>query len=281
MESLNLLKNLLIIAGAIILFISLFPIQKLMKQVPDGSLRNRWYVLSMLILLFFVGYMIFLIVDWNAYHEGFDIIVPLILFFGAIFVLLTSTLAMRTARDLLRISTLEKENITDPLMDVYNRRHFDRRLTEEMNRAHRYGSSLVLFMIDVDHFKKVNDLYGHDVGDEVLKKIGKLVQENVRRSDIVARYGGEEIAVIAPETNLKVAHVLGERIRQTVENEVLLPADDKHADVKATISIGIAGLGKDSLKNEDFIQCADQALYQAKEEGRNKIIVCTRAEEIS
>lgn len=274
MESLNMLKNILIIAGAIILFISLFPIQKLMKQVPEGSLRNHWNVLSLLIVLFFAGYVGFLIADWNTYHEGFNIIVPMIFFFGAIFVLITSTLAMRTARDLLHINALEKENITDPLIAVYNRRHFDRRLTEEMNRAHRYGSPLVLFMIDIDHFKKVNDLYGHDIGDEALKKIGKVVQDNVRKSDIVARYGGEEIAVIAPETTVDVAKVLGERLRYTIEESVLLPASRKHPDIKVTVSIGIAGLGKNALKNEDFIQCADQALYQAKEEGRNKIIIC-------
>jgi len=279
MESLNLLKNLLIIAGALILFIGLFPIQKLMKHLPEGTLKMRWNVLSLLIILFFAGYIGFLIAEWNVYRDVSSLIVPFIFFSGAIFVLLTSSLAMRTARDLLHISTLEKENITDPLMDIYNRRHFDRRLTEEMNRAQRYGSPLVLFMIDVDHFKEVNDLYGHDSGDEVLKKIAMLLQENVRRSDIVARYGGEEIAIIAPETTVKVAHVLGERLRHTIEKTVLVPATKSHPDLTVTVSIGIAGLGKDSLKNEDFIQCADQALYQAKDEGRNKIIICERSGE--
>jgi len=186
----NLVKNWLIIVGALIMLISLSPIQKLKQQLPEGALRGKWDMLRMLILFFFAGYVVFVVAQWNVYVDASDLIVPLVFFFGAIFALLTSSLAVQTARDILRISTLEQENITDPLMNIHNRRHFDRRLTEEMNRAHRYASPLALFMIDIDHFKNVNDSYGHDAGDNVLKEFAVLLQDHVRRTDIVARYGG-------------------------------------------------------------------------------------------
>jgi len=279
---LNLLKNWLIIIGAIIMILSLAPIQQLKKQLPESSLRSKWDMLSMLILFFFAGFVVYVVAQWNVYLDASDLIVPFVFFFGAIFALLTSSLAVQTARDLLRISTLEQENITDPLMEIHNRRHFDRRLTEEMNRAHRYASPLALFMIDIDHFKKVNDAYGHDAGDQVLKKIGVLLQDRVRRTDIVARYGGEEIAIIAPETTLEVAEVLGERLRESIENAVLAPASNEHPDIKATISIGIAALERDTESNERFIQCADIALYDAKEGGRNRVMIykCTQSESV-
>jgi len=274
----NLIKNWLIIIGAIIMILSMAPIRQLKKQLPESSLRSKWDMLSILILFFFAGYIVYVVAQWNVYLNASDLIVPFVFFFGAIFALLTSSLAVQTARDLLRISTLEQENITDPLMEIHNRRHFDRRLKEEMNRAHRYGSSLVLFMLDIDHFKKVNDAYGHDAGDQVLKRIGALIQDRVRRTDIVARYGGEEIAIIAPETTLEVAEVLGERIRESIENAVLVPANKEHPDIKATISIGIAGLESNTANNERFIQCADIALYDAKEGGRNRVVIykCTQ-----
>ena len=279
---LNLLKNWLIIIGALIMLISLSPIQKLKQQLPEGALRGKWDILRILILFFFAGYVVFVVAQWNVYVDASDLIVPLVFFFGAIFALLTSSLAVQTARDILRISTLEQENITDPLMNIHNRRHFDRRLTEEMNRAHRYASPLALFLIDIDHFKNVNDTYGHDAGDNVLKEIAALLQDHVRRTDIVARYGGEEIAIIAPETTLEVAEVLGERLRESIENAVLAPANEEHPDIKATISIGIAGLESDTANNERFIQCADIALYDAKEGGRNRVVVykCTKSENV-
>ena len=270
---LNLIKNWLIIVAGVILIIALSPIQQLKKQLPEGPLRSKWNILTILILFFFAGFMIFVVSRWNMYLDISDLIVPFIFFFGAIFVLLTSSLTMQTARDLLRISTLEEENITDPLMGIHNRRHFDRRLKEEMGRARRYGTSLVLFMIDVDHFKKVNDNFGHDMGDRVLVKLSSIIQDNVRRTDITSRYGGEEIAIIAPETTLKVAFTLGERLRERIENTVIVEKTPDHPDIRVTVSIGIAELRNDIITEEDFIRCADTALYRAKQSGRNRVLV--------
>ena len=270
---LNLLKNWMIIIGAIIMIISLYPMQQIKKKLPEGPLRSKWDLLSILILFFFAGYIVFVVAQWNRNLTASDFIVPFIFFFGAIFALLTSSLAVQTAMDILRINKLEQDNITDPLMEINNRRHFDMRLIEEISRAHRYNSPLALFMIDVDHFKKINDTFGHDIGDDVLVALGRLIQDQVRRNDIVARYGGEEITIIAPETTIEVARTLGERLRSTIEDAVLVKKTNSHPAIKATVSIGIAGLTKNIVSMKDFIQKADVALYEAKSNGRNKVVV--------
>lgn len=238
----KLLKNWMIIIGAIILLVSIYPIQQIKKRLSEGPLRSKWDLMSILILFFFAGYILYVIAQWNVYLNISDLIVPFIFFFGAIFALLTSSLAMQTAEDISKINTLEQENITDALMDISNLRHFDMRLLEEMNRARRYGSPLALLMVDVDHFKQVNDRYGHDIGDEVLKRMGILIMDHVRRNDIVARYGGEEIAIIAPETTLQVARTLAERLCKTFENTILIRAKDSLPEIRITVSIGIAAM---------------------------------------
>jgi len=124
-----------------------------------------------------------------------DLIVPSVFFFGAGFVWLTATLSLHTAIDIRRVTVLEHENITDPLIGIYNRRYLDRRLQEEFIRARRYSLPLSVLLLDIDHFKRVNDAYGHQVGDLVLSYLGKLLLSAIRATDIIARYGGEEILI--------------------------------------------------------------------------------------
>ncbi len=157
----------------------------------------------------------------------------------------------------------------DPLTGLYNRRHFQERLSEEMNRIRRYGGYLSIIILDVDFFKRINDTYGHPCGDEVLQKIAKILKENTRNSDIVARYGGEEFVILLPETNLKGATTLAERLRRQVEEEVFKCEDNK---LKVTISLGVACLEPESPKDEKrFLSIADKALYYSKHKGRNRV----------
>lgn len=118
----------------------------------------------------------------------------------------------------------EHQTVTDPLTGLFNRRHLDASLTTEVARSRRHSSPLSLLMLDVDHFKRVNDTYGHNTGDLVLKCLGKCIMQLVRDTDIVVRYGGEEFAVIAPHTFLSAAEALAERIRQTVAENSFVPS---------------------------------------------------------
>ncbi len=173
----------------------------------------------------------------------------------------------------------------DGLTNAYNRRYFDERLLDETSRCLRNDTDLVCLFIDVDFFKKVNDTYGHQVGDAVLVRLVGLMREQVRTSDIVARYGGEEFAVILPDTSIQTAHEVAERIRQTVENQKL-EIDDNTLEI--TVSIGMASLsqvrqqlGADRFEatgshlalDKLLLEKADEALYQAKHSGRNQVVI--------
>ncbi len=166
-------------------------------------------------------------------------------------------------------AAMRDESVTDALTGIKNRRAFLERLDEEARRAHRSGSALSLILLDVDRFKALNDGYGHQAGDEVLRLVAELLEANSRIHDFVARYGGEEFAVILPDTDFDGAHVLAERYRSAVER-----ADWEHRQV--TVSVGVAShIGEDADAYTLFSE-ADDALYQAKEQGRNRV-VCAEA----
>ncbi len=154
----------------------------------------------------------------------------------------------------------------DALTGLRNRGVLNMELEKEFDRARRYGRSLSLVMFDIDHFKRFNDTYGHQMGDTVLQEIGRLVKANIRFNDLGARYGGEEFAIILPETAIDGAVIQAERLRIAVQNNVL-PSDG--TTISITISLGIAQIEQGINAVEDLIRAADRALYQAKAEGRN------------
>ena len=169
---------------------------------------------------------------------------------------------------------LHQLSIADPLTGLSNRRHFFEYATAEVCRSKRYSHTMALMMLDIDHFKHVNDTYGHATGDEVLIGVAKLVQKNMRESDLAARFGGEEFIAFLPETEELGAEVVAERIRQEIESTEFIDASDDSVKVKVTISIGLY-LHKEGETGDisDFMKLADIALYEAKESGRNKVIV--------
>jgi len=156
-----------------------------------------------------------------------------------------------------------REAIHDDLTGLHNRRYFNERLLDEVERAKRYKSDLSLLLCDIDFFKNVNDTFGHPVGDEVLIRIGKIFRNRLRKTDIVARYGGEEFMIILLNTEKDRAFDIAEGLRQTVA-ESPLPGNKK---VKVSISIGIATLGVDAGTFEGLIRSVDKALYCAKSRG--------------
>ncbi|WP_163831954.1 GGDEF domain-containing protein [Spartinivicinus ruber] len=162
--------------------------------------------------------------------------------------------------------------IKDHLTGLYNLRYFQNRLAEEVASSKRHQIPLSLIIYDIDYFKQVNDLYGHPVGDKVLIAISDAAQNNLRSSEVIARVGGEEFAVLLPFCSKEHAIQTAERIRETV-SQVCIPIANQ-AVITRTISLGVASLHKDE-NCDSLYRRADTALYQAKNSGRNKVIVST------
>ncbi len=166
---------------------------------------------------------------------------------------------------------LEQLALTDPLTQLLNRRALTERITAEMERALRYDSTLALLMIDLDHFKRVNDTYGHLVGDDVLRDVGQLLSDTIRENDIVARYGGEEFLVLLPETDEDGAEMFANRIRDAIER-YLFAGESLAEPLRLTGSVGVAVYPAARIESvEDLFARADAALYRAKADGRNRV----------
>ncbi len=165
----------------------------------------------------------------------------------------------------------EELTIIDELTETYNYRYFVQKLQEEKRRASRYSVPLSLIMVDIDWFKKLNDSYGHEVGNYVLRKLSGIIQRCIRDVDIFARYGGEEFAIILPQTQRKEASIIGERIREQVEKEVFEAR--QYGKLKVTVSVGVSSFPENGKSQEELVSVADQALYQAKGEGKNAVCV--------
>ena len=171
---------------------------------------------------------------------------------------------------------------TDGLTQVYNKRYFLQEMEREMSRCLRYQRDLSLVMLDIDHFKPVNDNYGHLAGDHILKQCAQRIVNSIRRDDIFARYGGEEFILLLPEIDKSQAEKTAEKIRRTIEGE---PFTFDGVDIEITLSLGVADLREylaktgngeasdsDDVNPFSFIKLADDRLYRAKEEGRNRVV---------
>jgi diguanylate cyclase (GGDEF)-like protein len=180
------------------------------------------------------------------------------------FVLLAATIKFKkTIFD----SNLENMALTDGLTSLYNRRYFDMFYENIFNQSSRYGIPLTLIMCDIDHFKKINDTYGHDKGDVVLKEIANILKSNTRKTDIAARFGGEEFMVCLPSTEITSALDVARKIKQMV-------LKIKMKDIKkVTVSMGVTFYRKEFGSNpKDLLKRLDNLLYEAKNRGRNRII---------
>lgn len=185
-------------------------------------------------------------------------------------------LEVRIDRAIQISSSFMKLTYVDALTGVYNRRFFDEKLPIEANRAKRYGQSMALVMVDIDHFKKFNDTYGHRAGDFVLSSIGQHVKKSLRTQDFVCRYGGEEFAVIMPMTLSKDAGMVMSRIRADLQDRYFHSPYD-NMDFNILISIGVAQFPVDAENPDMLIRAADEALYEAKETGRNRVVLYNAA----
>jgi two-component system cell cycle response regulator len=161
--------------------------------------------------------------------------------------------------------------ITDQLTGLHNRRYMGRHLNTLISGAEKSGKPIAFLILDIDHFKSVNDTYGHDIGDEVLREFAGRIAANVRGIDLACRYGGEEFVVVMPETDMELASTVAERLRRSVETSPFAISRAPHS-LNITISIGIASSQGTGDSADGLLHRADQALYRAKREGRNRVV---------
>jgi two-component system cell cycle response regulator len=193
---------------------------------------------------------------------------------GALIQLAASTIVMFSHQEDLEVQAQQRlyaSAVLDPLTGLHNRRHLDARLKSEFAFANRHGTPLSVLLIDIDHFKKINDTYGHAGGDVALKALSERLQKTVRTEDIVARYGGEEFAVVARGIETAGAMLLAERIR---ERAAEIRLEHEGQTIAFTISVGVATMTRERIFDSipSVLKAADDALYKAKEGGRNRSV---------
>ena len=161
--------------------------------------------------------------------------------------------------------------VTDPLTNLFNRRYMETQTATLLDNAANRGKDLSILALDVDFFKKVNDTYGHDAGDAVLKELAERFKQNIRNIDLPCRVGGEEFVIVLPDTPMDIANKVAERLRRSVSTKPFnVPNQDKGLTI--TISVGLASLQSPEDTQDQMLKRADQALYEAKEQGRNKVV---------
>ncbi len=173
-----------------------------------------------------------------------------------------------------KYDAIRRDAVTDPLTNLYNRRCFEKRGKEEVERSLRHQEPLTLLMFDVDHFKRINDTYGHQTGDKVLQSVAQYLKDSIRTSDICGRYGGEEFALLLPATAGRNAGFLADRLRSGL-GQIMYTGLGLPRNVSVTVSAGLATCPHDGTTLDELVAQADKALYRAKESGRDRVIRAT------
>lgn len=238
------------------------------KGIDDVQLCKSAALLPLMRNNQLIGTLLLLSRDVNRYQAGV----------ATTFLQKLSAMTAVAIQNCLNQQRIKEIGYQDPLTQAYNRRYFDLRFTDEIERSLRQGDNLACMFLDVDFFKKVNDTYGHHVGDLVLTQLVSLIKEQVRACDVVARYGGEEFAVVLPGVTLELATEIAERLRKAVQLDKRLTCGQGGLNV--TISIGLEILSALNDKDlstkkigDQLLQHADEALYKAKTSGRNQVVV--------
>ena len=276
MDSIAFISIILIFVGSLCLIYAMYLSYKLILELPNDSFKKGWQILTYSIAFFIVSFWLAVYLISQQINDIFILLISFVMFAVSIYIYYVCYLSSRTLISLKRIDVLEREIVKDELMGIYNRRYFMSRLKEEFERYKRYQLPFSLLLIDIDHFKKVNDTYGHVVGDKFLVRLARLISKNLRPSDIFARYGGEEMALLLPNTWQTDAKSVADKLRVIIEEkniDIDISNEVETLYLNCTVSIGVSTSSKDLVKGNDIVKQADEALYLAKEEGRNMVIV--------
>ncbi|MSP98078.1 MAG: GGDEF domain-containing protein [Betaproteobacteria bacterium] len=270
----NLVAISLVGAALVILVAALPPARKLVAELPEGPMRAQWRLLGGMIFLLLPGYAAYVALIWDRHAIFADLLAPVLFICSAGCMWLAVRLSLATVSNVRHMATLERANVTDALSGLDSRHYLDRRMHEEIMRAQRHGLAVSVMLLDIDEFASINATYGHAVGDQVLTEIGRILTGGVRESDVLVRYGGEEIAVVATHTPPEAALAVAERLRRDVEigaRKALLEAQGARRAI--TVSIGVAGREAGAPATGDLFALAEQALRRAKSEGRNRVVL--------
>jgi diguanylate cyclase (GGDEF)-like protein len=266
--SLNNIALVLEVAGACIACASLAPLRDVAALVRAPRLRKAWRGLMVVVLCCILLLLTAAVSKYDDPIGVGDLAESGIHFLGPCFVLGVAWLSRRTAYETLRMAVLEEAAFVDSLTGLANRRRFNERLDDEVRRAHLICHPLSLIMVDIDHFKRVNDAHGHAAGDLVLKEVAMVLAANTRHSDTTCRFGREEFVIIVPSLGQLAVAELAEHLRRAIgETMISIP---EIGDVNVTISVGTAALRRDDSPSS-LAKRADSALYTAKRNGRDQV----------
>jgi len=270
---LNSLASVMVAAAFCLLLAALWPMRQLVRQLPTGSMLSGWRVLGGLVLCLAAGLAAYLAWFWGRHAQPRDLLVPTLFAGFAVFVWQVVRLSLAKVSNLRHLSVLDRAQVTDALTGLRSRHYLDRLMQQEMLRAERRGLAVSVMLLDIDHFSSVNQNFGHAVGDQVLTEIGRILSSSVRESDLLVRYGGEEIAILATHTPPGAAVAVAERLRRDIElgaRKALREAQGARQAI--TVSIGVAGREAGQPPPGDLFALAEGALREAKAQGRNRVV---------
>ena len=271
----NAIAILMVGAGVLLLIGALPPARRLVFELPAGPMRRQWTWLAAPMLIGVLGDTTYLVAWWSSHQVMADLLVPFLFLVAAAFAWLATRLSLATVVAVRRLSMLERKDLTDALTGLHSRQYLDGRMREELIRADRHGLAVSVLLLDLDDFNSINKDYGHAVGDQILTEIGRIMSGSVRESDVLVRYSGEEMAILATHTPPDAAAGLAERLRRDIEVGARKALREAQGAKRAiTVSIGVAGRneGKGTARSpEEIFQMAEQALKRAKQDGGNRV----------
>lgn len=268
-----LLANILLLSGICLLVVSVFTSQQLIKKLPNGNVKHSWQMLNFLLVGSILGYAAYMLLLMTGRVSLVSLEIPKLCFAAASFMLLLCYLTYQTTRDIREAIKIDQESIIDPILDIYNRRYFDRRIDEETQRSRRYKQPLSIILFDIDHFEIIVKKHGRLVGDVVLRKVSDFLVGSVRASDIVARYDDHKIVVATTQTEPDMAIMLADRLRGEIEKLEMITSNEQSSvdELHVTVTAGVSCV-EDRIKSGfDLTDVAEKAMKRVSIEGHNRV----------